>query len=77
MDLKTLNAAVKAVRKKIRVLGDKRLNKNLSFACGDLAEAYNVGVQEAQSEILDRLLRLVEQDYKEKAQSSASSGPHE
>lgn len=60
MDERTLKAAVKAARKKIRVLSDKKLNENLSFACGSLAEAYCVGVEEAQMEILDRLLVLAE-----------------
>lgn len=67
--LKALNAAVKAARKKIRVLSDKKLNENLGYACDDFAEAYNVGVQEAQMEILDRLLVLAE-----KARPASSAG---
>lgn len=52
---KDLNKAIKLASKKIRVLGDKALNQNLSFFCGDLAEAYRCGVEETQGEIVSRL----------------------
>lgn len=72
MDKRTLNAAIKAARKKIRVLSDKALNSNLDFACGSLADAYNVGVEEAQSEILGRLLALVEKSDSHSAKPEAN-----
>lgn len=51
--------AYKEVRKKIRTLPDRKLNSNLEFCCGSLADAYNQGVAEAQGELLHRIDRLV------------------
>lgn len=44
--------------KKIRCLSDKKLEGNLSYFCGSMADAYRVGVEEAQGEILSRLQSL-------------------
>lgn len=55
---RVLGRAISAARKRIRILPEKKLNENLSYACGSLAEAYEVGVQEAQMDIVDRLLTL-------------------
>lgn len=41
--------------KKIKVLPTRKLNDQLDYAAGDLAEAYRIGVEEAQGEILSRL----------------------
>jgi hypothetical protein len=57
-DPKTLRIALKLAKKKIRVLGDKQLNTNLDMFCGDFAEAYRCGVEEAQAEIVGRLAAL-------------------
>lgn len=48
---------VGAVEKPIKLLPAKRLNANLEF-CGDLAEAYQCGVEEAQGECLARIQDL-------------------
>lgn len=50
-----MKKAVKLASKRIRTLGDKALNQNLSFFCGSMADAFRQGVQEAQTEIVDRL----------------------
>lgn len=50
--------AIKAAGKKIRVLSTKALNSNLEHFCGDFAEAYRCGVEEAQGEIVKRLQEL-------------------
>jgi hypothetical protein len=55
---RVLGKAIRAARKRIAILPAKKLNHNLEFACGDLAEAFECGVQEAQMEIVDRLLEL-------------------
>lgn len=55
---RVLGKAISAARKKIRILSRKQLNQNLSFCCGDLADAFEAGVQEAQMDIVDRLLAL-------------------
>lgn len=55
---RVLGKAISAARKKVRILARKPLNQNLEFCCGDLADAYETGVQEAQMEIVDRLLAL-------------------
>jgi hypothetical protein len=45
------------VEKPIKLLPEKRLNANLEF-CGDFAEAYQCGVEEAQGECLARIQEL-------------------
>lgn len=50
-----LKAALRVASKKIRVLGDKKLNENLDWACGTLADAYRAGVDETQAEICRRI----------------------
>ncbi|MCU1318097.1 MAG: hypothetical protein JWN63_3419 [Candidatus Acidoferrum typicum] len=50
--------AIAEASKRIKVLSDKKLNANLDYAAGSLADAYNIGVQEAQMEITDRLKLL-------------------
>jgi hypothetical protein len=55
---KSLAKAVKVARKKIRCLSTAALNSNLEHFCGDFAEAYRCGVEEAQGEIVKRLQEL-------------------
>lgn len=50
-----LSKAVNAAKKKIKLNSDKQINKNLSYFCEDFAEAYRVGVEETQQEILNRI----------------------
>jgi hypothetical protein len=57
-DTKVLAKAIKAASKKVRVLSTKALNSNLEHFCGDFAEAYQCGVEEAQGEIVRRLQEL-------------------
>jgi hypothetical protein len=52
------NKMLAAAGKKIRCLSDKKLDDNLSYFCGSMAQAYRVGVEEAQAEILSRLQSL-------------------
>lgn len=52
------NKMLAVAAKKIRCLSDKKLEDNLSYFCGSLADAYRVGVEEAQGEILSRLQSL-------------------
>jgi len=49
------NKMLAAASRKIRCLGDKKLEDNLSYFCGSMADAYRVGVEEAQGEIISRL----------------------
>jgi len=74
MDERTLKAAVKAAHKKIRCLSRKALNSNLEHFCGDYADAYLTGVEEAQNEILLRLLALAEKPFKPNSPSAGE--PH-
>ncbi len=53
-----LSRAIKAAAKKIPILGDKQLNENLDFAADSMAEAYRIGAEEAQAEIVRRLRAL-------------------
>lgn len=52
-----MKASLRVAGKRIKLLGERQLNANLEF-CGDFAEAYRVGVEEAQGEIIARLLDL-------------------
>lgn len=51
-----MTRAIRIARKKIRVLGAKALESNLQAFCGSYAEAYEQGVDEAQREIVRRLM---------------------
>jgi transcription elongation GreA/GreB family factor len=58
--------------KKIKVLPARNLNDQLEYAAGDLAEAYRIGVEEAQGEILSRLRTLQERLADQSTPVSAS-----
>lgn len=44
--------------KRLRFLPERQLEKQLDYAAGSLAEAYRIGAEEAQGEILTRLRML-------------------
>lgn len=58
MKYRDIDRAIKAAGKKVRILSTKALNSNLEAFCGDFAEAYRTGVEEAQGEIISRLMEL-------------------
>lgn len=53
--LKVIDKAIRAVERKIHFYSEKRRNEMLSYAAGDMAEAYQIGAEEAQGEFLARL----------------------
>lgn len=53
--LKIIDKAIRAVERKIHFYSEKRRNEMLSYAAGDMAEAYQIGAEEAQGEFLARL----------------------
>jgi hypothetical protein len=53
--LKAIDKAIHAVERKIPFRSEKARNEMLSYAAGDLAEAYLIGAEEAQGEFLARL----------------------
>jgi hypothetical protein len=59
---KDLQRAIKVARKKIRILSARALESNLDAFCGTFGDAYTQGVEEAQSEIISRLLDLAASD---------------
>ncbi len=59
LDLRTLKAVRKTVSKRIAAFRDKRLNENLGYFCGSLAQAYRAGVEEAQQEMCARVGALI------------------
>lgn len=69
---KELKVALRLAGKKIPVLGDKKLNANLDWACGNLAEAYRIGVEETQAEICRRI--RVEIGKRERASQGERNG---
>ena len=61
-----LSKALRAASKRLPLLGDRWLRGNLAVFTNDLAEAYKLGAEEAQTEIVARLRRL--STTKEKSQ---------
>jgi hypothetical protein len=53
--LKVIDKAIRAVERKIPFKSEKARNEMLSYAAGDMAEAYQIGAEEAQGEFLARL----------------------
>lgn len=53
-----LSAAIKTAKKRLRFMPERRQNENLEHAACSLAEAYRIGAEEAQQEILNRLRQL-------------------
>jgi hypothetical protein len=60
------SAALRAARKALPIRGDRALNAALEFAAGDLAEAYRIGAEEAQGQIVARLRALPTEGRAEK-----------
>lgn len=50
--------AVRAASKRLPINPDRKLNERLDYFCGDFAEAYRIGAEEAQREIVARLNAL-------------------
>lgn len=78
MKYRDIDRAIKVASKKIRVIGDSKLRHNLDMAAGgDACEAYRMGVEEAQGEIIQRLEHLKAQLHsaqlhKERAESESA-----
>ena len=53
-----LSAALRAAEKKLPFASRKQQNELLEFVAEDMAEAYRIGAEEAQREILARLREL-------------------
>lgn len=53
-----LSRVLHAAAKELPFRSDQAIEHNLSFAAGSLAEAYRIGAEEAQAEILRRLRAL-------------------
>lgn len=53
--LKTIDKAIRAVERKIKFYSASHRNAMLEYAAGDMAEAYQIGAEEAQGEMLARL----------------------
>jgi hypothetical protein len=57
-DLKQIQKCIKAAQKRIPFASEKRQNEMLEFAAGSMSEAYRIGAEEAQQEILNRLRKI-------------------
>jgi hypothetical protein len=55
---RAMRLAVKAAGRRLPFKSEKATNALLEYAAGDMAEAYRIGAEEAQSEIIRRLLTL-------------------
>lgn len=53
-----IDRAIKAASKKMPLATVKQRNEMLGYAAGDMAEAYEIGVEECQREIVMRLRAL-------------------
>lgn len=56
--MRIMGKAIKAASKKLPIKGDRALNDILEFAADTQAEAYRIGAEEAQREIVARLHAL-------------------
>jgi hypothetical protein len=56
--LKTIDKALRAATRKMHFRSDAQLKRNLEFACMDTMEAYKLGVEECQGEIVRRLQEI-------------------
>ncbi len=52
------SAVLRTARGRLSIIGDKELNENLEMAADNMAEAFRIGAQEAQAEIVRRLTVL-------------------
>ena len=68
------NKMLAAANKKIRCLSEKKLEDNLSYFCGSMADAYRVGVEEAQGEIVSRLQALPTRIHTGNPRSGTAAG---
>jgi hypothetical protein len=57
------------VERKIHFYSEKRRNEMLSYAAGDMAEAYLIGAEEAQGEFLARL-QAIRRTFKPPSQAN-------
>jgi hypothetical protein len=58
-DARTARACIKAAKKRMPFASEKKQNEILGYSAGSLAEAYRIGAEEAQGEIVSRLATLV------------------
>ena len=56
--LTELEKAVRVASKRLPVVRGKLLDERLNWACGTLADAYRIGIDEAQEAIVYRLQQL-------------------
>jgi len=61
-----IDKAIKAASKKMPLASVKQRNTNLELTGCDMAEAYEIGVEECQREIVTRLMALKIKEEKEK-----------
>ena len=56
---RAIQRAINKARKRLPFLPEKKQNAMLEWAAGSMAEAYRLGAEEAQTEILHRLRALL------------------
>jgi len=56
---RAIQRAINKARKRLPFLPEKKQNAMLEWAAGSLAEAYRIGAEEAQREIVGPLLAMV------------------
>lgn len=59
-DRQTIRKAIQAANKKIRFLSHKETAAMLEYAADDKAEAYRIGSEETQREIVERLVEIAD-----------------
>lgn len=65
MDKKTTNKILRAASKKLPIVRDRMLNERLSWCADNMADAYRIGAEEAQGEIIGRLRSALAPQQKE------------
>lgn len=58
MKYRVIDKALKAAGKRLPFASEKKQNEMLEWAAGSMAEAYRIGAEEAQGEIIARLRKI-------------------
>lgn len=59
-----LDKAIKAASKRLHFKSEKQTEAMLEYAAGTMTEAYRIGAEEAQGEIIGRLMSLKREEEK-------------
>lgn len=62
LDHATIRRCIQALKKPVKLAPAKHRNQMLEMAAGDMAEAYEIGVEETQGLFIERLACLIKKE---------------